>query len=353
MAISLPHYPIFIIFPLIMKRTLLHILLWSAYVAIEFVANLPHYRDTGELLRQTIFFLPVIALPFYFVAYFLVPRLLWRGKKTLFWLSCIIVFLTVMILRVEWENLYSLFRSEERFRVPLSKISKNLFRDYAVIALGVCLKIIRDWDKKDKLTWQLAEEKRDAELQFLRAQIHPHFLFNTLNNLYGLALKQSPHTPDSILKLSGLLDFILYECNAEKIPLRKEIELIRHYIELERLRFGERLALTFGPKIPPDDLRIAPLLLLPFVENAFKHGAANTASDTVFVKIDINTDVKTLFFQVENSKSNRPNNGPENGHKGIGLRNVEKRLALLYPGRYELEKVEGEDVFLIALKLQI
>lgn len=339
-----------------MKRILLHILLWSAYVTIEFVANLPHYSSYSnkrELLQQTIFFLPVIALPFYFIAYFLVPRLLWRGKKTSFWLSCIVVFLIVMILRVEWENLYSLFRSGERFRVPLSKISKNLFRDYAVIALGVCLKIIRDWDKKDRLTTQLTEEKRDAELQFLRAQIHPHFLFNTLNNLYGLALKKSPHTPDSILKISGLLDFILYECNAEKIPLRKEIELIRHYIELERLRFGERLALTFKPKVPQEDLLIAPLLLLPFVENAFKHGAANTTSDTVFVKIDLTVEGKTLFFQVENSKNNRPTNGSENGHKGIGLRNVEKRLALLYPGRYELEKVEGEEVFLIALKLDL
>lgn len=337
----------------VIKRILLHLLLWSAYIAVEFVANLPHHRDQGELLRQTIFFLPVIALPFYFVAYFLVPQLLWQGKKVLFWLSCVTVFLVVMVFRLQWENLYWSLHAGEKFRIPLSKISKNLFRDYAVIALGVCLKIIRDWDRKDRLTTQLAEEKRDAELQFLRAQIHPHFLFNTLNNLYGLALKKSPHTPDSILKLSGLLDFILYECNAEKIPLRKEIELIRHYIELERLRFGERLALTFEPKIPPDDIRIAPLLLLPFVENAFKHGAANTASDTVFVKIDLRLEGKTLFFQVENSKSSRPAKGPENGHKGIGLRNVEKRLALLYAGRYELEKVESEEVFLIALKLRL
>ncbi len=337
----------------VMKRILLHILLWLAYISIEVIANLPHYRDERELLRQTVFFLPVIALPFYFVAYFLVPRLLWRDKKTLFWLSCIIVFLVVMIFRLQWETLYWSLREGEKFRMPLSKISKNLFRDYAVIALGVCLKIIRDWDKKDRIATQLTAEKRDAELQFLRAQIHPHFLFNTLNNLYGLSLKNSPHTPDSILKLSGLLDFILYECNEEKIPLRKEIELIRHYIDLERLRFGERLALTFEPKVPNDELLIAPLLLLPFVENAFKHGAANTTSDTVFVKIGLYVEGQTLFFQVENSRNNRVKNGSDNGHKGIGLRNVEKRLALLYAGRCALEKVEGEDMFLIALRLDL
>lgn len=336
-----------------MKRFLLHILLWLAYVAVELIANLPHYRDKRELLRQTVFFLPVIAVPFYFVAYFLVPRLLWSGKKLLFWLTSIVVFLFVMIFRLQWESFYWSLQGEHVIRLPLSKISKNLFRDYAVIALGVCLKIIRDWDRKDRLATRLTEEKRDAELQFLRAQIHPHFLFNTLNNLYGLALKKSPHTPDSILKLSNLLDFILYECNAEKIPLRKEIELIRHYIELERLRFGERLDLRFEAKIPQDGLLIAPLLLLPFVENAFKHGAANTASDRVFVKIDLAVEGKTLFFQVENSKSNRHIKNPENGHKGIGLRNVEKHLALLYPGRYELEKVEGEEVFLITLNLSL
>lgn len=336
-----------------MYRIFLHLLLWTAYVAVEFVANLPHYRDKQELLLQTVFFLPVIAVPYYFIAYFLVPRLLWQGKKLWFWLACIIVFLLVMIFRLQWENWYWHLQLGQEFRMPLSKISKNLFRDYAVIALGVCLKIIRDWDKKDRLATRLTEEKRDAELQFLRAQIHPHFLFNTLNNLYGLALKNSPHTPDSILKLSGLLDFILYECNAEKIPLRKEMELIRHYIELERLRFGDRLELTFDPPDWSDDVQVAPLLLLPFVENAFKHGAANTASDQVFVKIDLHLEGRTLHFQVENSKSQRPKSGAADGHKGIGLLNVEKRLDLLYPGQYELKKVEGTDVFLIALTLRI
>ncbi len=342
-----------LIFEGMIKRILLHLILWLAYMAVEFVANLPHYRDPQELLLQTLFFLPVIALPFYFVAYFLVPRMLWQGRKTLFWLSSAVVFLLVMVFRLQWENWYWLLKNGEYFHLPLSKTSKNLFRDYAVIALGVCLKVIRDWDKKDRLASRLQAEKRGAELQFLRAQIHPHFLFNTLNNLYGLALKGSPHTPDSILKLSGLLDFILYECNAERIPLRKELDLIGHYIELERLRFGDRLALSFHTPGTPDDLLVAPLLLLPFVENAFKHGAANSESDVVFVKIDLYTEGRTLHFQVENSKSSRPRAGKDDDHKGIGLRNVEKRLELLYPGGFELHKTDGADVYLIALKLRL
>lgn len=334
-----------------MKRVALHLTLWALYAAVEFLANLPHYRDGMALLRETLFFLPVIALPFYFIAYFLVPRLLWRGQKTAFWLSCVAVFTGVMIIRLKWTDWYWSWESGHLINLPLSKVSKNLFRDYAVIGFAVALKIIRDWDRKDRLTIQLQGEKRDAELQFLRAQIHPHFLFNTLNNLYGLALKNSPQTPDSILRLSGLLDFILYECNAEKIPVQKEITLIGQYIELERLRFGERLNLVFNCDTPPENALVAPLLLLPFVENAFKHGAGNTNGE-VFVKIDLRIDGKTLWFQVENSKS--PNGRPEtNGSKGIGLRNVEKRLQLLYPGRYQLHKTESADVFLISLELRL
>lgn len=343
--------PIDLTFECIMKRVALHLLLWTLYAVVEYVANLPHYSDRKELLRQTLFFLPVIALPFYFIAYFLLPRLLWRGQKTLFWLSCGAVFLVVLFIRLQWTHWYWLWQTGRPFDVPLSKISKNLFRDYAVIGFAVALKVIRDWDRKDRLTIQLQGEKRDAELQFLRAQIHPHFLFNTLNNLYGLALKNAPQTPDSILRLSGLLDFILYECNAEKIPVQKEITLIGQYIELERLRFGERLNLVFNADTPPENALVAPLLLLPFVENAFKHGAGSTNGE-VFVKIDLRIDGKNLWFQVENSKS--PNGKSEsNGSKGIGLRNVEKRLQLLYADRYRLHKTESADVFLISLELRL
>ncbi len=334
-----------------MKRVILHLLLWTLYAIVEYVANLPHYSDREELLRQTLFFLPVIALPFYFIAYFLLPRLLWRGQKTLFWLSCAAVFLVVLFIRLKWTHWYWYWQMGHSFDVPLSKVSKNLFRDYAVIGFAVALKVIRDWDRKDRLTIQLQGEKRDAELQFLRAQIHPHFLFNTLNNLYGLALKNAPQTPDSILRLSGLLDFILYECNAEKIPVQKEITLIGQYIELERLRFGERLNLVFNHDTPPENALVAPLLLLPFVENAFKHGAGNTNGE-VFVKIDLRIDGKNLWFQVENSNS--PNGkSASGGSKGIGLRNVEKRLQLLYPDRYLLHKTESTDVFLISLELRL
>ncbi|MCC6463645.1 MAG: sensor histidine kinase [Saprospiraceae bacterium] len=334
-----------------MKRFALHVLLWAGYALVEYVANLPHYNDPQELVRQTLFFLPVIALPFYLIAYGLVPRLLWRGQKTLFWLSCALVFLLVMVVRLQWTNWYAWLNEGITFDLPLSKISKNLFRDYAVIGFAVALKVIRDWDKKDRLASRLQLEKRDAELQFLRAQIHPHFLFNTLNNLYGLALTQSPHTADSILRLSGLLDFMLYQCNAERIPVEKELELIGHYLELERLRFGRRLQLEFRHPKSETGALLAPLLLLPFVENAFKHGASQT-NDAVFINIRLAVEQHTLHFRVENSKPRQRPAAVETSH-GIGLQNIEKRLALLYPGHYQIQVRDAADTFTVDLKLDV
>ncbi|MCB0533738.1 MAG: histidine kinase [Lewinellaceae bacterium] len=334
-----------------MKRLAIHLALWALYAAVEFLANIPHTVDRGDLLRQTLFFIPVVALPFYVVAYYLVPKLLWRGHKTYFWICCLLILAFVLFIRLHWTSWYWTLMTGKTVTASLSKVTKNLIRDYAVIGFAVALKIIRDWDKKDRLTNQLQTEKRDAELQFLRAQIHPHFLFNTLNNLYGLALQQSPHTPDSILRLSGLLDFILYECNTDRIPLKKEIQLILDYIELEKLRIGDRLQLQFSVEDEGLNALIAPLLLLPLVENAFKHGA-RAANDAVFIKIDLRVQDQNLYFQVENSK---PEDKQEagNGSKGIGLLNIEKRLKLLYPGQYFMHKSNTASTFLISLKLNL
>jgi LytS/YehU family sensor histidine kinase len=154
------------------------------------------------------------------------------------------------------------------------------------------------------------------------------------------------------MRLSGLLDFILYECGGERIPLQKEVELIRHYIELERLRFGDRLDLRFRHDEGATPVQLAPLLLLPFVENAFKHGAG-TVNNEVFVRIDLHVTGQKLHFQVENSTSTHNRAHHPNGQNGIGLRNVVKRLELLYPGRHSLRVLDKENVFLVALQLEL
>ena len=194
---------------------------------------------------------------------------------------------------------------------------------------------------------QLVEEKLQSELRFLRAQTNPHFLFNTLNNLYHLARKHSDSTPDAILKLSGMMRFMLYECTAPRIRLSQEVAVIRDYLDLERLRYGSRLDLGFQVDVDDEGQLIAPLLLLPFVENAFKHGASENRGNT-WVRIFLLLENGALSFQVENAKD--PSEGI--AADGIGLKNVKRQLELLYPG-YGLELDDRGGQFFARLQIDL
>ncbi|MCB9286985.1 MAG: histidine kinase [Lewinellaceae bacterium] len=194
---------------------------------------------------------------------------------------------------------------------------------------------------------QLVEEKLQSELRFLRAQTNPHFLFNTLNNLYHLARKHSENTPDAILKLSGMMRFMLYECTARHIILLKEVNVIRDYLDLERLRYGSRLSAGFRVDVDDEGQLIAPLLLLPLVENAFKHGASESRGNT-WVRIFLHLKNGRLSFQVENAKD--PSEGM--AAEGIGLTNVKRQLELLYPG-YRLQLDDRGDQFFAHLSIDL
>ncbi|MCB0593348.1 MAG: histidine kinase [Lewinellaceae bacterium] len=194
---------------------------------------------------------------------------------------------------------------------------------------------------------QLVEEKLQSELRFLRAQTNPHFLFNTLNNLYHLARKRSDNTPDAILKLSGMMRFMLYECTSPRIRLSQEVNVIRDYLDLERLRYGDRLEAGFQVDADDDGQFIAPLLLLPFVENAFKHGASESRGNT-WVRIFLLLKNGALSFQVENAKD--PSEGM--AAEGIGLKNVKRQLELLYPG-YGLELEDRGGQFFARLQIDL
>ncbi|MEZ4953626.1 MAG: histidine kinase [Saprospiraceae bacterium] len=191
------------------------------------------------------------------------------------------------------------------------------------------------------------EEKLQSELKFLRSQTNPHFLFNTLNNLYHLARKNSSNTPDAILKLSGLMRFMLYECTATTIPISKEIDLIRDYIELEKLQYDNRLTVDFKVDATIENQKIAPLLLMPFVENAFKHGASeSTGNIWVYIYLTIKNGV--LEFSVKNSKDPDTQYSDE----GIGLKNIKRQLDLIYPNHI-LEIKNRENEFEIYLKIEL
>ncbi len=199
-------------------------------------------------------------------------------------------------------------------------------------------------------TEQLIREKINAELLLLKAQVHPHFLFNTLNNIYSFILNGSDNAPDMIKKLSGLLNYILNDCNRQWVPLEKEISMIQDYIALEQIRYGDRLNLNLQIHGTANNKMISPLLLIPFVENSFKHGTSRMLIHP-WVLLRINIERNYLEFSLTN---NKPETGIESPNKkGIGLTNVKKRLELIYPEVHTLRVVEGEMSFEVYLKISL
>lgn len=187
---------------------------------------------------------------------------------------------------------------------------------------------------------------KEQELHYLKRQIHPHFLFNTLNTIYGFALKQSKHTPEIILKLSNLLDYILYQVNKPKVSLKEEVLHIQEYIELEKLRFQDTLKVEFESSLISEEMQIAPMLLIPFVENAFKHGSLLDG----FLRIKIHVEVSNsqLSFSIKNSVKEY---GSTNEKSGIGLENIKKRLELNYGNNYQLTNEIVEAWYIVNLTI--
>lgn len=224
----------------------------------------------------------------------------------------------------------------------------NAFMDIIFIAgLGYAFQQYnreKNWRKKEE---SLIHEKLGTELKFLKSQINPHFLFNTLNNIYGLARKNSADTPEAVLKLSEVLRYMLYDANTSQIEIGKEIMLIENYIEIERLRYGNRLAITFTKEVDNVNKKIAPLLLLHFVENAFKHGSSESRFDA-FIRIQLTLKNNQLLFRVANSKESMTNEKEE----AIGLKNIKRQLELIYP-HHQLTIDVRETEFVIELNVAL
>lgn len=227
-----------------------------------------------------------------------------------------------------------------------------------IAGFAVMIKLMKRWWLKQKETEQLFQEKTKAELQLLKAQVHPHFLFNTLNNIYYFTLSGSPKAPEMIDKLSRLLHYILNECNQPLVPLKKEINMLRDYMALEKIRYGEQMNMSIdiqdkdSPPLQGEAGRglIAPLLLIPFVENSFKHGASKMLAHP-WVKLQVIIENNTLHFSVANS---RPQEATPHVKKGnIGLKNVKKRLELLYPGTHDLKIVSELESFFVSLEVPL
>jgi len=321
-----------------------HILFWCGYIASEYFANLMHMRgeELWPFFRATLLSLPALMLATYVIAWYVVPRFLKTNRWLPFsaWILAIGIF--IFFARLEWQHLVNYLDHQYSGRVPASKVLKNIIRDYSIVALAVCVSIIADYRKKQILNEKLAQSKAEAEIKLLKGQLHPHFLFNSLNNIYSLALVRSDLTADSILKLTELLDYLIYRASLDKVPLAEEVELLENYIGLEKLRYSDKLQIETDIRLDQENLQVAPLLLLPFAENCFKHGGPGKDG---FFRVNIYLRIKEqqLIFRIQNSKKETGNKSEITG--GIGLQNIRQRLALLYPRRHHLVIHDQPDLF--------
>ena len=226
----------------------------------------------------------------------------------------------------------------------------NLAIFLMVFVLSTGIKVINQWLRSEQKTKEIANEKLKAELSFLKAQINPHFLFNTLNNIYALASAQSDHTAAAVMKLSSIMRYVLTEAKNDLVPLEKEILFTSHYIELQKMRLTDKTKIDFVINGDPLGREIAPLLLLPFVENAFKYGVSTRECSPISILLEIKEE--SLFFSISNHKHiNTSLRMADN--TGIGINNTRRRLDLLYPGKYDLIINDKSNEFTVHLNIPV
>lgn len=335
-----------------MKKILNHIFLWvSIYIVYTYMMSF--YEDLEGRMVANLVNVPLFMLAYYFLRYVQIPYLYNQGKMIQFVLSIIVSsFVIGSICRINgilWMDEY-FGRGEED--IPFITMGAYLLKTvrYYTPAMAILAWESHQERRKELERMQLLEKEKIAnELKFLKAQINPHFLFNTLNNLYSYVVNQSPKAPDMIMQLSGILDYVLYKSQKKEVPLCSEVNTIEHFLKLEQIRYGDRLQVNFKTEgnmtIP-----ISPLILLSIVENAFKHGASGDI-DSPKIDIAITEKEGTIFCHAWNTKSQYQGEINDAYKEGIGLTNIKRQLNLVYPNQHELIIKDEENAFSLSLSI--
>ena len=335
----------------IIKYRIHHVLFWFFYFLLWVFLYKP-VSDYQSAVESSLAIVVLHGSASYFNNYYLVPVFL-RKREYLYYFASVLLtisfFCFIHISFLLWSDLV-----EESEKYQLMKTS-FFFNDAIsisyTVALTTTLMFFKQWFEKEKLTDKLQKLNAETELKFLKSQINPHFLFNSLNSVYALTLSKSSDAPGVVIKLSEILRYILYEGGEKTVGLKREIEYLENYLELEKIRFGKRLTISLSLEGDPSGKEIAPMIFLPFVENSFKHGVNSTIGEA-FIHIVIQVHSQELFFRIENNLPPNKSEYSQNYVGGIGIENVKKRLQLMYPGKYKLYMQEEEDRFVVELMLQ-
>src|SRR5882762_10183122 len=277
-----------------------------------------------ESLQLVVLYMPGQMILAYGLLYFIIPNYFLKSRYAE---GIFLLILFCALAGLANEVSYRLFFNESFMLASFGrKHSLGMHRVLGVAGFAACIKYMKFWYEKESLNILLEKEKVKAELQLLKAQVHPHFLFNTLNNIYSVAQKTSPEASDMILRLSDLLRYILYECNKPEVSLSQELKIINDYISLESIRYSKNLDIHSRLPENTDNVLIAPLLLLPLIENCFKHGTSKMLDQPW---INIQADLKENMLDIKLINGKPDHDAPDKTHNGIGLSNVRKRLELL------------------------
>jgi LytS/YehU family sensor histidine kinase len=332
-------------------RILRHVSFWSA----DFLSYLVFVNDnpiTTTIVLGLFSRLPLIVTVVYFILYYLIPKYSKDQSKSglYIWILVILIIIGFGFRLYGYYLVDPWLHKDQTTSLNLfsaNRIVRELLSWMGVVMMAIAIKLMKRQNQLLQQNDELLHEKRAAELSFLKAQMHPHFLFNTLNTLYSDALKTDSKSEQIVLRLSSLMRFMLEECSKPLITLAQEIRVIDDYIELEKIRHGDRLRIQWNPPVEEAAVYLSPLLLLPFVENSFKHTLTNQRS-VINIRIAITTDQDWVYLEVENPNNkslSRPASAP-----GVGISNVKKQLKLLYDNQFSLD-IQEDATYLVRLKI--
>lgn len=327
---------------------------WSVYFLYEWFGLAALSGQYSLYFLNACMALPLSFIVAWTTVHVLIKRYYLKGKIGQFWLLQITLSLSLLLIRRHF-NYYVIYPRFAPFalEVPLYSLGKmivEIVNLYLITGVYALFYFVKSWYEEKQRAQNLLQEKTLAELELLKSQVQPHFIFNALNNIYATALKTSPDTAKLVAHLSSFLNYNLYEARQDFVSLSSEIAYLRHYIELQKNRYGSKLDASVNIYDDLTDLYIAPLLLLPLIENSFKHGIASSIGEG-WIRVDVTRQPGHFSVKIENSldeQSGTPHQQPG----GLGIKNVEKRLNLLYPDAHELKIAAEPHAYLVILKIK-
>lgn len=328
-----------------------HAVFWLVFYFFLVIVSQDAY-PLGISMLLNIIRIIFYALAVYINLLFLFPTFLMKQQ---YWQYVALLLLSMVIIApMEGIAMY--------FCIPHDHISSfafltNNFNSIFILTFFVAssssiYKIINDWFTHQREKADLQNQSLKSELKYLKSQVNPHFLFNTLNSLYALTLKKSDLAPEIVLRLSEMMRYMLYECNERVVPLEKEINYIENYLELEKIRHGNKFEIKFIQNGINDHLKIAPLMFMPFIENSFKHGL-HSQPDAAFVNINLDISEDKVILQVDNSNPPVMPMSKKRKSGGVGLANVKRRLNLIYPSQHSLNIEKTPNSFHVNLEIDL